>query len=128
MMANKYGNVKRRTADGILHDSTKEARRWNELKLLERAGVITGLQRQVKYTLIPKQEETYERISPKTGKRLTDGVRTLEQECVYVADFVYQDAKSGELIVEDTKGVKTKDYIIKRKLMLWLYGISIKEI
>lgn len=124
----KYGNIKRRTADGILHDSTKEARRWNELKLLERAGHITGLQRQVKYILVPKQEVAYERISPKTGKRLKDGVRTLEQECAYVADFVYQDAKSGELIVEDTKGVKTKEYIIKRKLMLWLYGISIKEL
>ena len=127
-MMGKYGNIKRRTADGILHDSTKEARRWNELKLLERAGVITGLQRQVKYILIPKQEETYERISPKTGKRLTDGVRTLEHECAYVADFVYQDAKTGELIVEDTKGVRTKDYIIKRKLMLWLYSIRIKEL
>lgn len=124
----KYGNIKRRTADGILHDSTKEARRWNELKLLERAGVIKGLQRQVKYILVPKQEVAYERISPKTGKRLKDGVRTLEQECAYIADFVYQDAKSGELIVEDTKGVKTKEYIIKRKLMLWLYGISIKEL
>lgn len=124
----KYGNIKRRTADGILHDSTKEARRWNELKLLERAGVIKGLQRQVKYILVPKQEVAYERISPKTGKRLKDGVRTLEQECAYIADFVYQDAKSGELIVEDTKGVKTKEYIIKRKLMLWLYSISIKEL
>lgn len=128
MMASKYGNIKRRTADGILHDSTKEARRWNELKLLERAGAITGLQRQVKYILVPKQEVAYERISPKTGKRLKDGVRTLEQECAYVADFVYQDAKTGVLIVEDTKGVKTKEYIIKRKLMLWLYGISIKEL
>lgn len=124
----KYGNIKRRTADGILHDSTKEARRWNELKLLERAGHITGLQRQVKYILVPKQEVAYERISPKTGNRLKDGVRTLEQECAYVADFVYQDAKSGELIVEDTKGVKTKEYIIKRKLMLWLYSIRIREI
>lgn len=124
----KYGNIKRRTADGILHDSTKEARRWNELKLLERAGHIKGLQRQVKYILVPKQEVAYERISPKTGKRLKDGVRTLEQECAYIADFVYQDAKTGELIVEDTKGVRTKEYIIKRKLMLWLYGISIKEL
>jgi hypothetical protein len=127
-MMGKYGNIKRRTADGILHDSIKEARRWNELKLLERAGVITDLHRQVKFVLIPKLEETYERISQKTGKRLKDGVRTLEHECAYVADFVYQDAKTGELFVEDTKGVKTKDYIIKRKLMLWLYSIRIKEL
>ncbi len=98
------------------------------MKLLERAGAIKGLQRQVKYVLIPKQEQRYERISPKTGKRLTDGVRTLEHECAYVADFVYQDAKTGELFVEDTKGVKTKDYIIKRKLMLWLYNIRVIEI
>ena len=132
MTVGKYGNIKRRTSDGILHDSTKEARRWIALKLLERAGAITGLQRQVKYILIPKQEETYERISPKTGKRLKDGVRTLEQECAYVADFVYQDAKTGELILEDVKGYKKGaaygTFVIKRKLMLWIYGIKIREV
>ena len=95
--------------------------------MLERAGEIRNLERQVKYTLIPAQYETYERYGKK-GQRLKDGQRLLEQECAYVADFKYQDAHTGKLIIEDTKGVKTKDYIIKRKLMLSVYGIKIKEI
>ena len=52
----------------------------------------------------------------------------LEKECAYIADFVYHDARTGELVVEDTKGMKTKEYIIKRKLMLWVYKIKISEI
>lgn len=127
----KYHSKKARTADGILHDSRKEARRWSELKLLEMAGSIKGLQRQVKYVLIPKQEERYERISPKAGKRLTDGVRTIEHECAYVADFVYQDAVTGELRVEDVKGYKKgaayNIFSIKRKLMLYIHGIRVIE-
>ena len=102
----KYGNIKTTTSDGITHDSIKEANRWCELKLLERAGKIRLLQRQVKYTLIPKQEG--------------------EREVCYIADFVYNE--NGKLVVEDVKGKKTKDYIIKRKLMLWVHGIKIKEI
>ena len=54
--------------------------------------------------------------------------KVVERECSYIADFKYQDARSGELVIEDTKGVRTKDYIIKRKLMLSVYGIKIKEI
>lgn len=120
---NKYHNRKVITSDGIEHASQKEANRWCELKLLERAGKIFDLQRQVKFTLIPAQyyaEEVGEGKKPK--KKL------LERECAYIADFVYIDAESGKLIVEDTKGVRTKDYIIKRKLMLWREGISIKEV
>ena len=105
-MENKYHNIKTKTADGIVHDSRKEARRWCELKLLEKAGKITDLQRQVKFELIPKQ----------------DG----ERACHYVADFVYTE--DGKKVVEDTKGSKTKDYIIKRKLMLYIHGIKIREI
>ena len=105
---NKYKNIKTTTSDGIVHDSRKEAQRWCELKLLERAGKIKDLQRQVKYELIPKQ----------------DG----ERACYYVADFVYRDAETGKTIVEDTKGKKTKEYIIKRKLMLYIHGIRIREI
>lgn len=102
----KYGNIKTTTSDGITHDSIKEANRWCELKLLERAGKIKLLQRQVKYHLIPKQEG--------------------EREVCYIADFVYQE--DGKVVVEDVKGKKTKDYIIKRKLMMWVHGIKIKEI
>lgn len=109
---NKYSNTKI-TIDGETFDSKKEYRRYCELKLLERAGEIRNLERQVKYVLIPSQR--------------IDG-KVVERECSYIADFKYQDARSGELIIEDTKGVKTKDYIIKRKLMLSVYGIKIQEI
>ena len=105
---NKYKNIKTTTSDGIVHDSRKEAQRWCELKLLERAGKIKDLQRQVKYELIPKQ----------------DG----ERACYYVADFVYHNAETGKKVVEDTKGKKTKEYILKRKLMLYIHGIRIREI
>lgn len=127
MAYKKYHNIKTKTFDGIEFDSRKEARRWNELKLLERAGEIKDLQRQVKYVLIPAQYETIERYS-KDGKRLKDGTRLIERETSYVADFVYTDMKTGETVVEDTKGVKTKDYILKRKMMLYFHHIRIKEI
>ena len=122
---NKY-HSKKTTICGMNFDSKKESRRWQELCLLERAGQITDLQRQVKFVLIPTQYEKFPRYSTKTGKRLKDGIRTLEQECSYVADFVYM--KDGKQVVEDTKGFKTKDYIIKRKLMLERHGIRIKEV
>ena len=123
----KYYNVKTRALDGTVFDSYKEARRWDQLALLQKAGKITDLQRQVKYELIPAQYETFERYSKK-GERLKDGTRLLERKVEYVADFCYTDAETGENIVEDTKGVRTKDYILKRKLMLAVHGIRIKEV
>lgn len=123
----KYYNVKTRSSDGIIHDSMKEARRWEHLLLLQRAGKIKDLDRQVKYELIPAQYESYERYNEK-GKRLKDGKKQLEKSCDYVADFVYTDTETGNKVVEDTKGFRTKDYIIKRKLMLWRHGICIKEV
>lgn len=122
---NKYHNRKVTTSDGIQHDSQKEARRWCELRLLERAGKITDLRRQVEFELIPAQYESYERYSKKGGK-LADGMRLVERKCSYVADFVY--IENGVKVVEDTKGVKTKDYIIKRKLMLYVHHVRIKEV
>lgn len=127
MVYKKYHNIKTKTLDGIEFDSRKEARRWEELKLLERAKEISNLQRQVKYILIPAQYETFERYS-KDGKRLKDGTRLVERETSYVADFVYTDMRTGETVVEDTKGFKTKDYILKRKMMLYIHNIRIKEI
>ena len=126
-MYRKYNNRKI-IVDGITFDSKKEAKRYKELKMLERAGIIHDLKRQVKYVLIPAQ---YERTSsvyvkgnnkgkPKKGK-------LLERECAYYADFVYS-TKDGELVVEDTKGMRTPDYIIKRKLMLYVHGIRIVEV
>lgn len=109
---NKYHN-KKITRDGETFDSVKEYRRWFELKLLERAGKITYLKRQNTFTLIPAQKD------PATNK-------VIERSCDYIADFTYW--QDGQFIVEDTKGYKTKDYIIKRKLMLWVHGIRIKEV
>ena len=107
MRMNKYGAKKiKDPATGYVFDSKKEYNRWRELRILERAGKIIGLKRQVKYELIPKQ----------------DG----ERACNYVADFVYIDA-DGNTVVEDTKGVRTDAYRIKKKLMLWVHGIKIKE-
>ena len=122
---NKYHNRKVITSDGISHDSQREANRWCELKLLERAGKIQDLQRQVKFVLIPVQVEVYERYGKK-GQTLKDGERVIEKECAYIADFVYTE--NGKKVVEDTKGMKTKDYIIKRKLMLFFHHIRIKEV
>jgi hypothetical protein len=115
--------------DGTVFDSHKEAIRWDELLLLQRAGKITELRRQVEYELIPAQYETYERYG-KSGQRLKDGVRLLERKVCYVADFVYTDAETGENIVEDTKSTatRTKDYILKRKLMLAVHSIRIREV
>jgi hypothetical protein len=127
MYKSKYYNVKTRTSDGLVFDSTKEARRWEQLLILQKAGKITELRRQVPYELLPNQYESYPRYS-KTGKRIKDGHRLIERKVEYVADFVYTDAERGETIVEDTKGVKTKDYILKRKLMLLVHGIRIKEV
>jgi hypothetical protein len=92
--------------------------------MLAKGGAIKNLQLQVKFVLIPAQYETYERYGAK-GQRLKDGQRLVEKECSYIADFVYE--QDGKTIVEDTKGFKTKDYIIKRKLMLFLKGIKVKE-
>jgi hypothetical protein len=121
----KY-HSKKVVVNGETFDSRKEYRRFCELSLLERAGAITNLQRQVEFLLIPAQWETFERYSDKTGNRLKDGRRCVEQKCSYIADFVY--FKDGQKVVEDTKGVKTKDYIIKRKLMLRIHGVRIQEV
>lgn len=119
----KYKAVKT-MIDGIQFDSMKEARRWQELRLLERAGEIYGLQRQVKFVLIPAQREP-----DKIGKRGgTIKGKLLERECAYVADFVYCEAGADKPTVEDTKGIRTTEYVIKRKLMLYIHGIRIKEV
>ena len=112
-MVHKYHNIKTMTSDGIEHDSQAEAKRWIQLKLLERAGEIKDLKRQVKYVLIPSQKE---------------GGKVIERECSYIADFVYTDLRTGQTVVEDTKGLRTKDYTIKRKLMLWVHNIKVKEV
>lgn len=121
----KYGN-KKITVNCVTFDSKKEYARFLDLSMMQKTGEITDLRRQVPFVLIPAQYEEYERFSKKTGKRLKNGRRMVERECSYVADFVY--IQDGAQVVEDTKGVRTKDYIIKRKLMLHVHGIKIHEI
>lgn len=105
----KY-HAKKTELDGITFDSRKEAQRYAELKLLECSGMIHNLRRQVKYELIPAQK--------KDGK-------TIERACHYIADFVYEE--DGKTVVEDVKGYRTKEYVLKRKLMLQVYGIEVRE-
>lgn len=106
----KYGNRKI-IRDGIEFDSIKECQRYCELKLMQRAGLISNLQTQVSFELIPAQ-----RIDGKVVERAVN----------YIADFVYK--QDGQKVVEDTKGFRTKDYILKRKLMLWVHNIRIREV
>lgn len=98
------------TVNGITFDSRKEAKRYEELVLLERAGKVSNLETQVKFELIPSQR--------------IDG-KVVERAVTYKADFVYLE--NGKKVVEDTKGFKTPEYIIKRKLMLYVHGIQVKE-
>ena len=119
----KYHNQKAVVGE-ILFDSKKEARRHAQLQLLLVAGAIRDLQRQVKFVLIPAQREA-DVIGKRGGRKQG---KLIERECAYIADFVYTDAETGETVVEDTKGFRTKDYIIKRKLMLYVHGIRIHEI
>ena len=100
----KYGNRKT-VLDGEVFDSEKEARRWATLKLMERAGLISDLRRQVKLELIPRQGE--------------------ERAVNYIADFVYTE--KGKTVYEDCKGYKTDVYIMKRKMAKYLLHIDIKE-
>lgn len=122
---NKYYN-KTIIVDGVVFQSKREARRWLELKLLERSGEITDLRRQVKFELIPAQREP-DTYGPRGG--VIKG-KVLEKEVAYWADFTY--VQNGELIVEDCKGYKGGGayavFTIKRKLMFYLHGIRIKEI
>ena len=112
---NKY-NARKVTVDGITFDSAKEANRWCELKLLQRAGEIYDLQRQVPFVVIPEQRDSKGKL--------------LEREVKYIADFTYKE--KGKLVrtVEDVKSpaTRTPEYKIKRKLMLWRNGIRIKEV
>ena len=118
----KYGNAKSEV-DGELFDSRKEARRYLWLKYQLDNGKISDLQRQVRFELIPAQREP-DTVGPRGGVKKG---RTIELACDYVADFVYRN-EDGTTVVEDTKGMRTKDYVIKRKLMLYVHGIRIKEI
>lgn len=98
---NKYGNIKAE-ADGMLFASKAERGRWMDLRLMEKAGEIKELQRQVKYPLE------------------VNGMHI----CDYIADMVYE---KGGLVVEDVKGYRTEIFKLKKKLMLACHGIEVKE-
>lgn len=121
---NKYHNSAV-IVDGISFQSRKEARRWRELKLMESAGMIHGLTRQKKFVLIPAQREP-DTVGKRGGKHKG---KLIEREVAYYADYSYYD-KEGNEIVEDVKSpaTRTKDYILKRKMMMYVHGIRIREI
>lgn len=119
MRRSKYGAVK---TGG--HASRKEHRRALQLRQMEAQGLITNLREQVPYILVPTQ---YKSVTKVLKTKLKTEQRVAERSVSYIADFVYEDA-DGNTIVEDTKGFRTNDYIIKRKLMLYVHGIKIKEI
>lgn len=104
----KYNN-KKVEVDGIKFDSKREYARWNQLKIMERAGAISDLKRQVPFELAP---------SVQLGGRKKPALR-------YVADFTY--TQGGKMVVEDAKGMLTDVYRIKKHLMLSVHGIEIKE-
>ena len=101
----KYRAVKT-TVDGIVFDSRREAVRYQELRLLERAGQITALILQPRLAIS------------------VQGVKI----CEYRGDFEYTDTQTGERILEDVKGVLTPVYRLKKKLVKACYGIDIQEV
>lgn len=104
MKRSKYKNIKT-VVDGIKFDSKKEARRYQDLKILERAGEIFGLELQPRFSII------------------VNGFKI----CTYVADFRYYEEGNPNEVIEDVKGVKTAIYRLKNKLMQAVHGIEILE-
>lgn len=109
----KYNNVKYGGCDSL-----REYRRLKELELMQKKGLISSLKKQVPFELIPSQRENSN--NPKS--------KLLERSVKYIADFMYLREKDKALVVEDAKGMRTKEYIIKRKLMLYVHGIAITEV
>lgn len=109
-LRSKYGN-KKTEVDGLVFDSKREAKHWLELKAMQQRGEIFDLRRQVKFELIP-------------AVRLDGRMRPATK---YVADFVYTD-KDGNKVVADSKGCKTPEYQMKRKMMAAFHGIEVKEL
>ena len=128
-MAKKESKYKSKkvTVDGLEFASRKEAKRWTELRILEKAGAISDLKTQVKFVLVPAQREA-DQVGARGG--IKKG-KTIERECAYIADFTYLDSK-GKLHVEDVKGYKGggayEVFKIKRKLMLYIHKIKVEEV
>ena len=122
---NKY-NARKTEVDEMVFDSWAEARRYKELKCLEKMGEISNLQTQVEYVLIPEKREP-DTIGARGG--IKKG-KVIERKLSYIADFVY--IQDGEVVVEDVKGYRRSQayavFTIKRKMMLHFYGIRIREV
>lgn len=124
MRFSKYQN-KKTEVDGLVFDSKKEAKYYLVLKQRLNDGEIENLRMQVPYELVPAVWKT----EVKHLKTKDKEVRKQVQRAVhYVADFVYTDVHTGNEVVVDTKGFRTKEYILKRKMMLAFKGISIVEV
>lgn len=121
----KYGN-ENVEYEGMSFDSKRELKRWKELVLLQKAGKIRDLERQVKFELIPTQWATEKQYGAR-GKEIKPKVYAEEKAVSYYADFAYH-TDTGEYVVEDAKGHRTQAYILKRKLMLYVHGIRIREV
>lgn len=121
----KY-KAKKTVVDGITFDSKKESKRYQELKLLEKAGKISNLQTQVKYVLIPAQYLPTGEVYRQGKNKGKPKMKLAEREIAYYADFQYEE--DGQTVVEDVKGMRLSDYKLKRKMMLYFHGIQIKEI
>ena len=118
MSPSKYKAKKIECADGKF-DSIGEYKRWEVLKGMQDMGVISGLRRQVSYELIPQQKLREPRV--RKGRN-----HHYEMPVKYIADFVYE--QNGHTIVEDYKGMRLSDYVIKRKLMKYIHDIEIREV
>ena len=110
MTINKYHAKKVQLPSGERFDSKREYRRWKELQLMEKAGEISSLKRQVPFELVCAHPPEFKR------------------PIKYIADFVYIDERSSHVVVEDAKGMKTPAYNIKKRLMFEKYGIMIQEV
>lgn len=129
---NKYKNTKVKL-NGEEFDSVKEFNRYCFLQGELKKGAISDLRRQVKFPLVPAQfaktDEVYQQ-GPRKGQQKRG--KCLERAVDYIADFTYRRKKEDgteEIVIEDVKGgIRTDDYIIKRKLMLWIHGIQITEV
>lgn len=107
----KY-NARKKVVDGITFDSSKEAKRYQELVLLVAAGEVKELQLQPRFPIY---------VCKYRGGELT-------KVCDYVADFRYREGPNGLLVIEDVKGVRTPVYRLKRKMFEAQYGIEIREV
>lgn len=116
-MSHKYNAIPT-TVDGIRFASKREARRYLELKLLQKAGQISDLKLQPRFPL----------MAASTTGTVAGALRELPVIGHYVADFAYVDERTGQRIIEDVKGVKTAMYRWKKKHTEAQYGITITEV